>query len=91
MNREFEILNTKLNVLFEELMWLRHDFQKEKYEKEIKELEYKVKNAQDELNYRKEDNRFLFERLDESRRRFDMIERQFPRIEEHVETVESKY
>ena len=31
MNREFEILNEKLNILFEELMWLRRDFQKEKY------------------------------------------------------------
>ena len=90
MSKEFEILNTKLNVLFEELMCLRRDFQKEKYEKEIKELEYKVKNAQDELNYKKEDNRFLFERIDDSRRRFEQIERDFSRIKEPVETMEIK-
>ena len=34
MNKEFEILNTKLNAIFEEIMWLRYDFQREKYEKE---------------------------------------------------------
>ena len=85
MNREYEILNRKLDVLFEELMWLRHDFQKEKYEKEIKELEYRVKTAQDELNYRKEDNRFHFEQIDEKRRYFRKIEQEFPKNEEPVE------
>lgn len=86
MNREYEILNRKLDVLFEELMWLKHDFQKEKYEKEIKELEYRVKKAQDELNYRREDNRFHFEQLDDKRRIFNQIEQCFLK-EEPVETT----
>lgn len=81
MNREFEILNRKLEIMFEELMWLRRDFQREKYEKEIKELEYKVKKAQDELNCFEDNQRFIFERLDEARDRFHRIEYEFPKEE----------
>lgn len=88
MNREFEILNEKLNILFEELMWLRKDFQKEKNEKEIKELEYKAKDAQKELEYRKDDSRFIFERVDERMRHFRNIECNFPKNEETWERVE---
>ena len=81
MNREFEILNEKLNIIFEELMWLRRDFKREKYEKEVKELEYKAKNAQDEINYKKDDSRFLFERIDESMNHFRTAELRFPKNE----------
>ena len=81
MNREFNILNTKLNVLFEELMWLKKDFQRATFEREKKELEYKVKNAQDELNCFKDNQRFIFERLDEARDRFHRIEYEFPKEE----------
>lgn len=81
MNREFNILNTKLNVLFEELMWLKKDFQRETFEREKKELEYKVKKAQDELNCFKDNQRFIFERLDEARDRFHRIEYEFPKEE----------
>lgn len=81
MNREFEILNEKLNMLFEEIMWLRRDLQKEKYEKEIKELEYKAKNAQDEINYKKDDSRFLFERIDDRMKHFRNVECNFPKNE----------
>lgn len=88
MNREFEILNEKLNIIFEELMWLRRDFQKEKHEKEVKELEYKAKDAQKELEYRKDDTRFLFERIDERTNHFRNIERNFPRNDMTCERVE---
>ena len=79
MNREFEILNEKLNTIFEEIMWLRQDFQREKFEKERKELECKVKNAQDELKYKTEDRRFVAERLDDSRNQFRNINNMFPK------------
>lgn len=88
MNKEFEILSAKLNILFDELMWLRRDFQRDKLEKEIKELEYKVKNAQDELNYKKEDNRFIFERIDERISQFKNVEREINLYHERV--VEEK-
>lgn len=88
MNREFEILNEKLNMLFEEIMWLRRDFQKEKYEKEIKELEYKAKNAQDEINYKKDDSRFIFERIDDRMKHFRNVEFNFPKNEMTCERVE---
>lgn len=88
MNREFEILNRKLDMLFDELLWLRRDFQRDKFEKEIKELEYKVKKEQDELNFRKENNRFIFDELDNTRNRFYSIEREFPKNEMNCERVE---
>lgn len=84
MNKEFEILNTKLNAIFEEIMWLRYDFQREKYEKETKELEYKIKDAQDNLEKHKENARFSFENFDEKRRSFERINNMYP-VEEMVE------
>lgn len=84
MNREFEILNEKLNVLFEELMWLRRDFQRNKYERESKELEYKIKNDQDDLDRYKDNARFVFEQFDERQRNFRGITKMYP-VEEMVE------
>lgn len=85
MNREFEILNEKLNVLFEELMWLRRDFQRNKYERECKELEYKIKNDQDDLERYKDNARFEFEHFDERQRSFRGITKMYP-VEEVKES-----
>ena len=74
--------------VIEEIMWLRRDFQKEKYEKEIKELEYKAKNAQDEINYKKDDSRFIFERIDDRMNHFRTAELRFPKNEMTCERVE---
>lgn len=88
MNKEFKILNKKLDVLFDELLWLRRDLQRDKTEKEIKELEYKVKDSQKDLEFKKEDSRFFHERIDERRRFFMNIEREFGMYEKYEQTVE---
>lgn len=88
MNREFEILNEKLNIIFEELMWLKKGLLREKYEKEVKELEYKAKDAQREVEHIKDDSRYNNLRLDDRMDHFRNIERNFHRVEETCERVE---
>ena len=70
MNREFEILNEKLNIIFEELINLRGAFLHDANKREIKELEYKVKDAKHELEYQKDNHRFENKYLDDRRNWF---------------------
>ena len=88
MNREFEILNEKLNIIFNELGELRRDFYREKNEKEVKKLEYEAKRAQEEVENRKECVRYECERLDEIAKCFRGIEYRFPRNDMTCERVE---
>lgn len=88
MNREFEILNEKLNIIFNELEELRRDFYREISEKDVKKLEYEAKRAQEEVENRKSCVRFDFERLGEIERGFRNIEYRFPRNDMTCEKVE---
>ena len=86
MSRDYEILNEKIDYIFEELMWLRSDFEKKEYERVEKELKYKVENAQEELDRHKENLRWQFENLDERRRYFRTIKDRFP-VREEIERL----
>ena len=88
MDREFEILNNKLNFIFEELMWLKKDLKKYEYDKEMKELEYKSKQAQEEVNYKKDDIRYACEIIDDRMKYFRNIELNYPKNEMNCERVE---
>ena len=77
MNREFEILNRKLEVLFEELMWLRRYFQRERYDRERKALKYEVENSQDKLKRFEEEQRYIYEREEDVLRKFHNIDNLF--------------
>ena len=89
MNRDYEILNEKIDYIFEELMWLRSDFIKKEYERVEKELKYKVENAEEELNRHKQDIRWIFENLDERRKYYKSIKDRFPvrEVREEIERL----
>ena len=87
MEREIEILNEKIDYMFEELMMLKDYVLREEYERQEKTLEYKVEEAQHNLDRHKENLRWQFENLDERRRYFRTIKDRFPKVEEvnHIE------
>lgn len=87
MNREFEILNEKLNNIYNEILYLRQDFEKSKYEQEKKTLEYKLENAQEELERHKENIRFIFENIEEKGKYFRSIQERFPKEEVSCERL----
>ena len=84
MNREYEILNEKLDYMFQEIMWLRNDLAKIEFDRTKKELEYKLEDAKDKLERHKEDARWIMENLDERRKYFESIRNRFPK-EEQIE------
>ena len=59
MNREFEILNRKIDLIYEELMLFERAYQHNKADEKTKELEYKAESAQDDLEYAKSENKFI--------------------------------
>lgn len=78
MNREFEILNRKLDLIYEELMLFERAYRHNIADEKTKELEYKAENAQGELEYAKGENRFINERMDERTKFYREIETIFP-------------
>ncbi len=78
MNREFEILNRKLDLIFEELMLFERAYRHKVAEEKIKELEYKLETAQDELEYAKEEKSFINDRMDDRTKFFREVETMFP-------------
>ena len=89
MNREYEILNEKLDTIFEEVMWLRNDLAKIEFDRTKKELEYKLEEAKDKLERHKEDAKWIIENLDERRKYFRTIKDRFP-VREVREELESR-
>lgn len=80
MEREIEILNEKLDYMFEEIMRLREDFQRKEYETGEKELKYKVEDAQSHLDMHNDHFRWQHEELDERRKAFRSVRDRFPKI-----------
>lgn len=78
MNREFEILNRKVDLIYEELMLFERAYQHNITDEKTKELEYKAENAQGELEYAKSENKFINERMDERTKFYREIETMFP-------------
>jgi hypothetical protein len=79
MNREFEILNRKLDLIYEELMLFESAYRHNKADEKTKELEYKAESAQGELEYAKSENKFINERIEERARFFRNVEEIFSR------------
>lgn len=78
MNKDYEILNEKIDYMFEEIMILKKGLLRQDYEKTEKELKYKLEEAQHELDRHKENLRWQFENLDERRKYFRTIKDRFP-------------
>ena len=88
MNREFEILNRKLDLIYEELMLFERAYRHNITDEKTKELEYKVENAQDELEYAKSENKFINERMDERTKFYREIETMFPEKITEFQSIE---
>lgn len=90
MNKEFEILNRKLDMIFDEIIWLRKDVECEKSMRERKELESELKYCQSRLEDRKESLRFICENYDATRNSFRFIERDYHSpVEQETKQVEA--
>lgn len=86
MEREIQILNEKLDYMFQEIMNLKEGLIRTTFEKEEKELKYGVENAQEKLDMHKQHLRWQLEDLDERRKAFRSVRDRFPRVEEnHIE------
>lgn len=88
MNREFEILNRKLDLIYEELMLFERAYRHNITDEKTKELEYKVENAQGELEYAKSENKFINERMDERTKFYREIETMFPEKITEFQSIE---
>ena len=82
MEREFEILNEKLDYIFEELMCLKQGLTRDMYEREQKELKCKVETAEWDLNNHREVLRWRMEDIDERRKAFRSVRDRFPKVTE---------
>ena len=92
MEREIQILNEKLDYMFQEIMNLKEGLIRTTFEKEEKELKYGVENAQEKLDMHKQHLRWQLEDLDERRKAFRGVRDRFPKIcgpveENHIERL----
>lgn len=88
MNREFEILNRKLTIIYEEIMEMKEAFKQEKHLKEIKELECKAENVKETIKRSKEEQRWQMENMSERKKWFENVDNIFPKEEVAVEMLE---
>ena len=89
MNREYAILNEKLDTIFDEVMWLRNDLAKIEFDRTKKGLEYKLEEAEDKLKRHKEDAKWIMKNLDERGTYYRNIRNNFPR-EEQIEVFRNE-
>lgn len=88
MNREFEILNRKLTIIYEEIMEMKELFKVERNSKKIKELEYELENTKEKIDHTKEDQKWQLENISERKKWFRDIDDLFPKEEVAVEMLE---
>ena len=88
MNKEYRILNEKLNIIFEEMMQLKEAYRKEKTLKEIKELECKLDDIKNEIERRKEDDRFESDMVHSRMQYFRGTEQVYSEPKETMEQIE---
>lgn len=88
MNREFEILNKKLDLIYEELMEMKEIFKIERNSKKIKELEYELESTKENIDRTREEQKWQLENISERKKWFRDIGELFPKEEVAVETLE---
>jgi predicted nucleic acid-binding Zn-ribbon protein len=81
MERELEILNEKLDYIYTEIMSLKEGLTRTTFEREEKELKYKVENAQEKLDMHKDHLKWQLEDIDERRKSYRSVRDRFPKNE----------
>jgi uncharacterized protein (DUF3084 family) len=88
-SKEFEILNAKLDAIFDDLERMREDFDHHKQETREKSLECKFEDAQRELTWARENRDHIINYYKDVRSNYDSIERnvndRFERQEKYEE------
>ena len=74
-SKEFEILNEKMNMIFEDLIHLREDFDHYKQEMKERSLECKFEDAQHELNWARENRDRIIDYYKDVKNNYYNIER----------------
>lgn len=74
MSKEFEILNQKLNLMYQEILELRIDFREVECEAKIKRLEYEFKEGESRINNTKDNIKYFHENIDRQKERFRKID-----------------
>ena len=88
MNREFEILNRKLTIIYEEIMEMKELFKVERNFKQIKELEYELENTKEKIERTKDEQKWQLENISERKKWFENVDNIFPKEEVAVEMLE---
>lgn len=88
MNREFEILNRKLDLIYEEIMEMKEIFKIERNSKKIKELEYELESTKENIDRTREEQKWQLENISERKKWFRDIDDLFPKEEVAVEKLE---
>ena len=74
-SKEFEILNEKMDKIFDMIVDMRERQDLDAHHKEVKELERKAEEANKEVIYRREDTRYIYDHYSDRRRYYNEIER----------------
>ena len=74
-SKEFEIINSKLDMIFDELEHFRHDYATHIQEMKERSLESKFEDAQRELNWGREGRDYINRYYDDVRSNYRSIER----------------
>lgn len=83
---KFDVLNRKLDVMFNEIMDIRERFEKILYDRELDELEKKAKLYNDEVHWKQNDKHYLCERFNDIRRTYGEASEEYWRINRKEET-----
>lgn len=84
MDKDLEIIKIKLNIMFNEIMNIKQELLAYKGESRLKEAEYKLERAQDELASRKDNIRWDMEYLSKDRDHFYDIDREISKKVEEI-------
>lgn len=74
-SKEFEILNSKLDAIFDEIVRIREDFDHYKQENKERSLECKFEDAKQELDWSRENRDRIINYYKEVKNNYNAIER----------------
>lgn len=76
-SKEFEVLNKKMNLMYEEIMALVEDFKNETLKRDKIKIEAELENAQSKLNGLHRTGEYVFENILERKKQFKDIDYKF--------------
>lgn len=83
---KFEVLDRKLNMIFDSIISLRERFERLNYDREMALLKDKAERAERELSYKEDNRRYLSDEFDYICKEFKGISEEYRRVNRVEET-----